>query len=321
MPANSDKPNLWKEDIARSVDLFNQWFLRFAPDAFRRSRIHATGQVEVAFAHTANLTLLTPEVLQAHPEVLPILRMATCPPIARDRLVGLSGAPAQLVKAMELKTRVPPRGRRATIQAGLASLCRTLVALLDPDIVVWRDRVEPPSSAELLRAATIIADRHCGAMADPIIRNAQEQRQLSEIANWLHVRGYHQLEPRDVRDLLSMPPGTFTFRLNVPVRLADAEGRGVNIPVDAVIKPRNAAPDSLPLLVEAKSAGDFTNVNKRRKEEATKMAQLRANYGANTRFVLFLCGYFDSGYLSYEAAEGIDWVWEHRISDFEELGL
>ena len=34
-----------------------------------------------------------------------------------------------------------------------------------------------------------------------------------------------------------------------------------------------------------------------------------------------LCGYFDSGYLGYEAAEGIDWVWEHRIGDLEEFGL
>lgn len=321
MSANSDKLNLWKEDVARSVDLYNQWFLHFAPDAFRRSRIHATGQVEVAFAHTANLTLLTPGVLQAHPEVLPILRMATCPPIARDRLVGLSGAPVGLVKAMELKARVPPRGRRAVILAGLTSICDTLVALLDPDIVVWRNRVAPATSAELLRAATIIADRHCGAMADPIIRNAQEQRQLSEIGRWLRGRDYRQLEPSDIRDIRSMPPGTFTFRMNVPVRLADAQRREVNIPVDAVIKPVNSAPDSLPLLVEAKSAGDFTNVNKRRKEEATKMAQLRANYGADTRFVLFLCGYFDSGYLGYEAAEGIDWVWEHRISDFGDLGI
>ena len=32
-------------------------------------------------------------------------------------------------------------------------------------------------------------------------------------------------------------------------------------------------------------------------------------------------GYFDSGYLGYEAAEGIDWVWEHRIDDFEDFGL
>lgn len=32
-------------------------------------------------------------------------------------------------------------------------------------------------------------------------------------------------------------------------------------------------------------------------------------------------GYFDSGYLGYEAAERIDWVWEHRIDDLAECGL
>lgn len=72
---------------------------------------------------------------------------------------------------------------------------------------------------------------------------------------------------------------------------------------------------------EAKSAGDFTNVNKRRKEEAVKMAQLRSTYGPRVRFNLFLCGYFDGGYLGYEATELIDWVWEHRIDDLAEFGL
>lgn len=38
-------------------------------------------------------------------------------------------------------------------------------------------------------------------------------------------------------------------------------------------------------------------------------------------YLVFLCGYFDSGYLGYEAADGIDWVWEHRINDFEQLGI
>ena len=85
--------------------------------------------------------------------------------------------------------------------------------------------------------------------------------------------------------------------------------------------PKSAKPDELPLLIEAKSAGDFANVNKRRKEEAVKVNQLRQTYGKNVRFVLFLCGYFDSGYLGYEAAEGIDWVWEHRIDDLEQFGL
>ena len=95
----------------------------------------------------------------------------------------------------------------------------------------------------------------------------------------------------------------------------------MNIPVDAVVMPKAAKAGAFPLLIEAKSAGDFTNVNKRRKEEAQKMAQLRNTYGDRVSFVLFLCGYFDSGYLGYEAAEGIDWVWEHRIDDLAEFGI
>jgi type II restriction enzyme len=77
----------------------------------------------------------------------------------------------------------------------------------------------------------------------------------------------------------------------------------------------------LPILIEAKSAGDFTNVNKRRKEEATKINQLKATFDEGVVFALFLCGYFDAGYLGYEAAEGIDWIWEHRIGDLDQLGI
>ena len=61
--------------------------------------------------------------------------------------------------------------------------------------------------------------------------------------------------------------------------------------------------------------------NKRRKEEAVKVAQLKSSYGNDIRFILFLCGYFDSGYLGYEAAEGIDWVWEHRVDDLALFGI
>ncbi len=84
---------------------------------------------------------------------------------------------------------------------------------------------------------------------------------------------------------------------------------------------KNTDHGDFPILFEAKSAGDFANVNKRRKEEAVKMSQLRKTYGNRISFNLFLCGYFDSGYLGYEAAEGIDWVWEHRIDDLEYFGF
>jgi len=118
----------------------------------------------------------------------------------------------------------------------------------------------------------------------------------------------------------AMPPGTFGFRLNVPVR-REGPALTINIPVDTAVMPKRSRTGELPLLIEAKSAGDFTNVNKRRKEEAAKVSQLRVTYGAKVRFILFLCGYFDSGYLGYEAAEGIDWVWEHRIDELAKFGL
>jgi len=95
----------------------------------------------------------------------------------------------------------------------------------------------------------------------------------------------------------------------------------VNIPVDVLIQPKTLRESGLPVLIECKSVGDYANTNKRRKEEAQKVRQLRESYGNGIEFVLFLCGYFDSGYLGYEAAEGIDWIWEHRIEDMRELGL
>ena len=64
-----------------------------------------------------------------------------------------------------------------------------------------------------------------------------------------------------------------------------------------------------------KSAGDFTNVNKRRKEEAEKHESLHRTYGDQTVFLLQLFGYFDMGYLSFEASADINLGLDHRLSD------
>lgn len=318
MPVNRDKPDRWKPDIARSVDMYNVWFLEFAPAAFRETRIETTKAVEKTLKATANLTDISINLLKNHPSVLPTLRMSTCPPIAVDRLIGLAGVNQNLVYRME-EGKLPKRMISQNLDDQLGRISATIERMADPDIFLWLGRAEPATEQETYRAATIVADRLCGSVANPIIRNAQEQRQLVNIGAWLQERGYRQIKAGDGIRFGAMQPGTFSFRLNVPVTREDASR--INIPVDAVIMPRLANPDDLPLLVEAKSAGDFTNVNKRRKEEATKMKQLRHTYGLGVRFILFLCGYFDTGYLGYEAAEGIDWVWEHRIDDLAEFGL
>ncbi|WP_218022883.1 XamI family restriction endonuclease [Calidithermus terrae] len=300
--------------------MYNDWFMRFAPEAFRDTRIQTTKHVEAALHSTSNMTDIKPATLRKHPEILPTLRMSTCPPLAVDRLIGLAAVSNNLVKSMELDKRLPPRMPMHLVDAGLAKIAAIIEKMADPDIFVWLGRKEPPTEAEIHRAATIVADRLCGAVVNPIIRNAQEKRQLAAIKAWLETRGYKHLPAGDGTQFNAMPPGTFSFRMNVPVKL-EGGVRSVNIPVDVVIQPRTAKPGAFPIFFEAKSAGDFTNTNKRRKEEAVKMAQLRATYGAKVQFNLFLCGYFDSGYLGYEAAEGIDWVWEHRIDDLLLFGI
>jgi XamI restriction endonuclease len=184
----------------------------------------------------------------------------------------------------------------------------------------WKRRSNP-TAEELERAATLIADRLCGATADPIVRNAQEERQLDLIGAWLRARGYKPIAAGSGVKFETMHAGSYAFRLNVPVFNVEGGTKRTNIPVDVAIKAKAGRQSDFPMCIEAKSAADFTNVNKRRKEEAQKMAQIRRTYGERVKYLLFLCGYFDSGYLGYEASEGIDWVWEHRIEDLAQFGL
>ena len=320
MPVNLDKALQWKADIIQSVDMYNEWFMKFAPSAFRTTRIQTTKDVEAALHATGNLTNIQPSLIRQHPSILPVLRMSTCPPLAVDRLIGLAGASPGMIKRMEIEKKLPAKMPAHLVDAELAKITTIVTKLADPDIFVWLGRETPATDIEIHRAATIVADRLCGAVANPIIRNAQEKRQLAYIKAWLEARQYVQLPAGDGTRFDAMPPGTFSFRMNVPIKLTGGV-QSINIPIDAVIMPRTVKSGEFPLFFEAKSAGDFTNTNKRRKEEATKMAQLRATYGSKVRFNLFLCGYFDSGYLGYEAAEGIDWVWEHRIDDLALFGL
>ena len=321
MGINLDKPHLWKKDINQSVALYNTWFMNFAPKAYRETRVSTAKSVEEALKETNYLNSVSPALLQRHPEVLPILRMSTCPPIARDRLVGLAGVTKSLVQNMEdsENPHISPRMQRARLITELQRISDIINKMADPDIFTWIPEKRTPDETEIIRSSTIVADRLCGAVADPIIRNAQEKRQLAAITKLLQSKGYVSAKNGVSYD--EMTAGTFSFHTNVPVYVAGEQGETVNIPVDVAIMPLSAQSGDMPLLLEAKSAGDFTNVNKRRKEEAVKMQQLRNTYGSNVSYSLFLCGYFDSGYLGYEAAEGIDWIWEHRINDLEKLGI
>jgi hypothetical protein len=282
-----------------------------------------TKHVETGLLKTGDLANITPAVLQANPAILPMLRMSTCPPLARDRLVGLAYADKNVVLCMEAGA-CPPRMPAADLGRNLERIAATLTTLLDHDIFPWLSARKKATPQGRARAATIIADRMCGAQSDPIIRNAQEIRQLKLISEYLTARGYVQKNHSSSKPITEMSPGTFGLRMGVVGMQVDRSGKEnrVNIPIDVVIQPHRPRRHPAPILIECKSAGDFTNVNKRRKEEAAKITQIhKAPDTGDAEFILFLCGYFDGQYLGYEAFEGIDWIWEHRIEDMDQLGL
>ena len=49
MAVNRDKPDRWKQDIAQSVDMYNDWFMRFAPEAYRTTRVQTELLSEVVY--------------------------------------------------------------------------------------------------------------------------------------------------------------------------------------------------------------------------------------------------------------------------------
>ena len=119
----------------------------------------------------------------------------------------------------------------STLDANLLKITKMIIQLVDIDIFPWIGGNRDPTKQEVYRAATIVADRLCGANADPIVRNAQEKRQLEKIKKWLEDRGYNDMSGRISLD--KMKPGIFALRLNVPGLKEDH--RSVNIPVDAAV--------------------------------------------------------------------------------------
>ena len=315
---NRNNTEQWKEDIKKSVMFYNDWFLAFAPSTYINARHDAINRVNNAFQKTDCFNLLSTDILKSAPEAITILRMATTPPLARDRLVGLSEVPKSLISSLE-DGKLPAKMAVSALDKHLKSIIAVINKLLDVDIMPWLADKSSPKEIDRLLATHVIGDRVCGSLSDPIIRNEQERRQLNSIAKYLTAKGYQFVESKSIEDFRKMEKGSFSFHLNVPVTMDRIQT--VNMPIDAVIMRQSANKGDYPVLIECKSAGDFTNTNKRRKEEATKIEQLKNTYGKKIEFILFLSGYFDSGYLGYEAAEGIEWVWEHRICDLQRAGV
>src|SRR5260370_18785277 len=189
MPINADKPHLWKADTQASVDQFNKWFMQFAPEAYRDSRKKTIEDVEQGLPFTNDLTTINPGLLRTHPGILPTLRMSTCPPLARDRLIGLADSTKNLVGTLETG-KLPPQITHDVLDAHLKRIAEILLRMLDVDIFPWLSEKRKPTKEERYRSSTIVADRLCGAIAEPIVRNQKEERELRRIGKYWTLRGF-----------------------------------------------------------------------------------------------------------------------------------
>lgn len=308
MRLNADKPERWPDDVASSVRLFDEWYLSHAPKTFREERRRATEAVQAAFAATSDFLKLTPEVLEEFPAVVEVLRMATTPPLARDRLIGLAGVGKNLVECLEEGALPRKMKGKQALTESLTRICAVVEPLLDLEVFPWRSERRRPTRNQRDLAAFVVADRLCSSLSNPIIRNAHQARQRTILTRLLAKAKYVEEAHSPEFPISFMKPGTFAFGMNVPSNMAI-------VAVDLVVQPKHPTGNRIPIMIELKAAGDFTNVNKRRKEEADKFRNLKAKYGEDLKLILFLCGYFDRNYLQYEADAGIDWVWEHRPDD------
>jgi len=199
----------------------------------------------------------------------------------------------------------------------LASIGAMIARLADADIFSWLESKKEPTETEVYRAATIVADRLCGAIAKDIVHSERKMQQLSALSAYLDLRGYREvLEPGNLHYVPSAP-GTYAFFRTVPV----AMGRSAFLPVDALIQPTESRMDGLPLLIQAESRSSFQETARHRDAHHETVHGLRMTYGEKVSFTLMLEGYFGADYLGTQAAEGIDWVWQHRLDDLPDLGI
>ena len=173
---NADKVLQWKNDVACSVDLYNSWFIHYAPKAYRETRLKTTNTVIQSLEKLNYLRDITPTKLFSCPDAISILRMCTVPPLARDRLTGLGKLNNSFLKVIEDTNNFPPKMKKELVMENLSHISEIFTMLIDDDIFPWVEVQQKPTEKELYRASSIIADRVCGAVANPIIKNAQEQR-------------------------------------------------------------------------------------------------------------------------------------------------
>jgi hypothetical protein len=127
----------------------------YAPKAYRDTRGKTVEHVERGLLATEDLTKITPEIVRESPAILPTLRMSTCPPLARDRLIGLADSSKNLVGSLE-EGKLPPQLSTALLDEHLGKITGIITRMLDVDIFPWLGEKRRPTEEERFRSSLTV---------------------------------------------------------------------------------------------------------------------------------------------------------------------
>jgi hypothetical protein len=314
MAANLDKPHLWKQDMQASADHYNRWFIEFAPRAFMEAKARFARAVEQALLDSRGMRELSPKLLVSSRQILSILRASCSPPLGIRRLAALAHVSQGFLASLEHST--ANVANSGGCQPELRTVCQTISSLLDREAFPWLEGAKQPSEDERTAASRAIADRWCSATAVETVACARRTQQLSVLSVYLDSLGYREIaNPGQVYS--PDGPGTYTCFVSVPV----GAGGNAIVLVDAAIQPIEARRYGTPVLLRAQSRGSFAESARMRLSHRSAARALRITYGRSMPFLLLLGGYTGAAYLGAQAAEGIDWVWQHRVADLHVFGV
>lgn len=128
--------------------------------------------------------------------------------------------------------------------------------------------------------------------------------------------GYREASQLRDADMCNNQPGTYAIDVSLPFAMAE----DAILPVSVHVRPHSTQGGWKSLLLDVGSAQDAREALSDRARFIQKRRAIEMTYGESVRYVLMLGGTYDAGCFGMLAAEGIDWVWQHRVGDLEQLG-
>lgn len=307
---NSKSPESWEADRVLAKEEIINWLAEATSTAHSRSIIET--KITESFALLESSQDLFAAII-AKPSILTALRALTRRDIGTSQIATFLGVGTSMFEAIEREEKPVKQ-----IASKVEELLRKE---LDESLAPWILEARKPTDAERTRSVIVAADRILRRSTSTELRYKHEPRQLGKLENFLKRCGYSEVQGTNITDpRRDMKQGTFAFRVNIDGTTVDGVTLKQN--VDTLIMPTSKSGNFLPIFLEAKSMTDEVNPNKRQKEEAQKVDNVRRRWQTSDEklnFVLLLGGTVPRRYLEVEAGSGLDWIWEHRVQDLSAL--